>query len=156
MAAGGKGAPLVPFLDYMLFRHPHVGRIVQNIGGIANLTAIPAGAAANNVIAFDTGPGNGLMDEWCERHLGQPYDADGAYAASGRCHQGLLRTLLDDPYFVQNINRATAAGLFAGAYHFARPDVIVGTVNSDGSTVTVANTGTDEADHFILCPACGG
>ncbi len=55
----------------------------------------------------------------------------------------------DDPYFVQNINRATAAGLFAGAYHFARPDVIVGTVNSDGSTVTVANTGTDEADHFI-------
>src|SRR5262249_1751664 len=55
----------------------------------------------------------------------------------------------DDPYFVQNITRATAAGLFAGAYHFARPDVIVGTVNSDGSTVTVANTGTDEADHFM-------
>jgi autotransporter-associated beta strand protein len=55
----------------------------------------------------------------------------------------------DDPYFVQNINRATAAGLFAGAYHFVRPDVIVGTANSDGSTVTVANTGTDEADHFI-------
>jgi autotransporter-associated beta strand protein len=55
----------------------------------------------------------------------------------------------DDPYFIQNITRATAAGLFAGAYHFARPDVIVGTVNSDGSTVTVANTGTDEANHFI-------
>ncbi len=55
----------------------------------------------------------------------------------------------DDPYFVQNINRATSAGLFAGAYHFARPDVIVGTANSDGSTVTVANNGTDEADHFI-------
>src|SRR3954469_25999259 len=55
----------------------------------------------------------------------------------------------DDPYFVQNITRATTAGLFAGAYHFARPDVIVGTVNSDGWTVTVANTGADEADHFI-------
>ncbi len=55
----------------------------------------------------------------------------------------------DDPYFVQNITRATNAGLFAGAYHFARPDVIVGTVNSNGSTVTVANTGADEADHFI-------
>lgn len=55
----------------------------------------------------------------------------------------------DDPYFVQNITRATAAGLFAGAYHFARPDVIVGTVNSDGSTVAVANTGTDEANHFM-------
>src|SRR3954452_3921869 len=55
----------------------------------------------------------------------------------------------DDAYFVQNITRATAAGLFAGAYHFARPDVIVGTVNSDGSTVTVANAGTDEANHFM-------
>src|SRR3954465_1253571 len=55
----------------------------------------------------------------------------------------------DDPYFVQNITRATNAGLFAGTYHFARLDVVVGTVNSDGSTVTVANTGTDEADHFI-------
>src|SRR4051795_1069557 len=55
----------------------------------------------------------------------------------------------DDPYFIQNITRATAAGLFAGTYHFARPDVIVGTVNSDGSTVTVANTGTDEANHFM-------
>lgn len=55
----------------------------------------------------------------------------------------------DDPYFVQNITRATQAGLYAGAYHFARPDVIVGTLNSDGSTVTVANTGVDEADHFI-------
>jgi len=55
----------------------------------------------------------------------------------------------DDPYFIQNITRATDAGLFAGAYHFARPDVVVGTVNSDGTTVTVANTGTDEANHFI-------
>src|SRR6476469_8079127 len=55
----------------------------------------------------------------------------------------------DDPYFIQNITRATDAGLFAGTYHFARPDVIVGTVNSNGSTVTVANTGADEADHFI-------
>src|SRR5262245_19746008 len=55
----------------------------------------------------------------------------------------------DDPYFIQNITRATNAGLFAGTYHFARPDVIVGTLNSNGSVVTVANTGADEADHFM-------
>ncbi len=67
IAAGGKGAPLVPFLDYMLFRDARVGRIVQNIGGIANLTAIPAGAAASDVIAFDTGPGNMVIDAVTEK-----------------------------------------------------------------------------------------
>src|SRR5262249_50323592 len=63
MAAGGKGAPLVPFLDYALFRHRSVGRIVQNIGGIANLSAIPPAAAPEDVLAFDTGPGNMVVDQ---------------------------------------------------------------------------------------------
>src|ERR1035437_4077473 len=67
MAAGGKGAPLVPFLDYALFRDTHVGRIVQNIGGIANLTAIPARAALDEVVAFDTGPGNMVIDAVTEQ-----------------------------------------------------------------------------------------
>src|SRR5579864_4155615 len=62
MAAGGKGAPLVPYLDYLMFRDAKVGRIVQNIGGIANLTAIPAGSDSEGVVAFDTGPGNMVMD----------------------------------------------------------------------------------------------
>src|SRR5512146_3103385 len=62
MAAGGKGAPLVPFLDYLVYRDPRVGRIVQNLGGIANLSAIPAGARSNDVVAFDTGPGNMVID----------------------------------------------------------------------------------------------
>ncbi|HEU4413881.1 MAG TPA: anhydro-N-acetylmuramic acid kinase, partial [Candidatus Angelobacter sp.] len=63
MAAGGKGAPLVPFLDYAIFRDKHAGRIVQNLGGIANLTAIPAGAKPDAVMAFDTGPGNMVIDQ---------------------------------------------------------------------------------------------
>ena len=83
MAAGGKGAPLVPFLDYLLYRDRRVGRIVQNIGGIANLTAIPAGASAKQVTAFDTGPGNMVIDAVTERLFGQPYDRDGRIAASG-------------------------------------------------------------------------
>ena len=83
MAAGGKGAPLVPFLDYLLYRDPKIGRIVQNIGGIANLTAIPAGASSANVKAFDTGPGNMLIDAVTERLFNRPYDRDGRIAATG-------------------------------------------------------------------------
>ena len=69
MAAGGTGAPLVPFLDYVLFRHRRFGRIVQNIGGIGNLTAIPPRAKPEEVMAFDTGPGNMVMDAVAERLL---------------------------------------------------------------------------------------
>ena len=83
MAAGGKGAPLVPFLDYLLYRSQRIGRIVQNIGGIANLTAIPAGALADEVTAFDTGPGNMVIDAVTDRLYGKPYDRDGRIAASG-------------------------------------------------------------------------
>src|SRR5512146_124570 len=77
MAAGGKGAPLVPFLDYVLFRHARFGRILQNIGGIANLTAIPANAKPSEVIAFDTGPGNMVIDQLMQRFYGKSYDRNG-------------------------------------------------------------------------------
>lgn len=101
MAAGGKGAPLVPFLDYVLFRHRTLGRIVQNIGGIGNLTAIPAGANAEQVIAFDTGPGNMVIDALAQRFFAKPYDRDGAIAARGRVNERLLRQLLRVPFFRQ-------------------------------------------------------
>ena len=91
MAAGGKGAPLVPFLDYMLFRDARVGRIVQNIGGIANLTAIPAGASRDDVIAFDTGPGNMVIDAVTEKLFGQPFDRGGRIAASGKVLDNVVR-----------------------------------------------------------------
>ncbi len=83
MAAGGKGAPLVPFLDYAIFRDKHMGRIVQNIGGIANLTAISAGSRPENVMAFDTGPGNMVIDQLMQMLFHQPYDRNGAVAHSG-------------------------------------------------------------------------
>jgi anhydro-N-acetylmuramic acid kinase len=99
MAAGGKGAPLVPFLDYMLFRDARVGRIVQNIGGIANLTAIPADAPASHVIAFDTGPGNMVIDALTQSLFGQPFDRSGRIAASGKVLDQVVQDLLRRPYF---------------------------------------------------------
>lgn len=94
MAAGGKGAPLVPFLDYRLFRSDTVGRVALNIGGIANITVIPAGATPADVVAFDTGPGNMVMDA-----LAPPFDRDGEQARAGRVNEELLERLLSDPYY---------------------------------------------------------
>jgi anhydro-N-acetylmuramic acid kinase len=99
MAAGGKGAPLVPYLDYLLFCDPAVGRIVQNIGGIANLTAIPAAADANRVFAFDTGPGNMVIDAVMESRFGQPLDRGGKVAASGRVIEPVLERILRRKFF---------------------------------------------------------
>jgi anhydro-N-acetylmuramic acid kinase len=99
MAAGGKGAPLVPFLDYLLYRDDRVGRIVQNIGGIANLTAIPAGASSDEILAFDTGPGNMVIDAIADRLFRVPYDRDGRIAASGVVLDHVLSNLMSRPFF---------------------------------------------------------
>jgi anhydro-N-acetylmuramic acid kinase len=108
MAAGGKGAPLVPFLDYLLFHDPQVGRIVQNIGGIANLTMIPAGASASHVIAFDTGPGNMVIDAVTEKLYRQPFDRGGKIAASGKVLDPVIRQILRRDFF--RVNPPKTAG----------------------------------------------
>ena len=94
IAAGGQGAPLVPFLDYKLFRHPTLARVALNIGGIANITVIPANAQPEQVIAFDTGPGNMVIDA-----LVPPFDRDGDRARAGQVNQKLLNRLLTDVYY---------------------------------------------------------
>jgi len=99
MAAGGKGAPLVPFLDYILYRHYRRGRIVQNIGGIANLTAIPSAARPENVVAFDTGPGNMVIDAVVERLFQKSFDRDGRIAARGRVLERVVDEVLSRPFF---------------------------------------------------------
>jgi anhydro-N-acetylmuramic acid kinase len=99
MAVGGKGAPLVPYLDYLWFRDDKLGRIVQNVGGIANLTAIPAGARAERVFAFDTGPGNMVIDAVTQELFRQPFDSDGKIAASGEVIESVIRTLLQRKFF---------------------------------------------------------
>jgi anhydro-N-acetylmuramic acid kinase len=99
MAAGGKGAPLVPLFDFFLYRDSRRGRIAQNLGGIANLTAIPADASPNEVLAFDTGPGNMVIDAVTERLFQRPYDRDGQLAAGGRVLDGIVTQVLREPFF---------------------------------------------------------
>ena len=101
MAVGGKGAPLVPFLDYVLYRHRRYGRIVQNLGGIGNLTAIPPRALPENVVAFDTGPGNMVIDAVTEHLFDRPYDRNGRLAARGEPIERVLQQLLRHPFFRQ-------------------------------------------------------
>ena len=99
MAANGKGAPLVPFLDYLLYHDQRLGRIAQNIGGIANLTAIPAGASPEQVLAFDTGPGNMVIDAVTEHLFGKPYDRKGEIAASGAALEHVIAEVLRQLFF---------------------------------------------------------
>jgi anhydro-N-acetylmuramic acid kinase len=99
MAAGGQGAPLVPFLDYQLYHDRKKGRVVQNIGGIANLTAIPAAATSTDVVAFDTGPGNMVIDAVTERLYGKRFDRNGEIAAQGNVLEDVLSSALRQEFF---------------------------------------------------------
>ena len=99
MAAGGKGAPLVPYLDCLLFGDSKIGRIVQNVGGIANLTAIPAGGDFGRVFAFDTGPGNMVIDAVTEALFGRAFDRGGKIAASGMVLEPVLGQILRRKFF---------------------------------------------------------
>jgi len=101
MAAGGKGAPLIPYVDYLLFRHPRIGRILLNIGGIANVTVLPAAATLRSIEAFDTGPGNMVIDALVRRKTNNrmTFDRDGEIARSGKIIPGLLKKLARQPYF---------------------------------------------------------
>ena len=130
MALGGQGAPLLPVLHHALFASADEPRCVLNLGGIGNVTLLPDADAAR-VRGFDTGPANGLMNEWAERHLGRPYDASGAYAASGRCHQPLLAALLADPYFTLPPPKSTGRGYFHLAWIEQRFPALSGLAPAD-------------------------
>jgi anhydro-N-acetylmuramic acid kinase len=99
MVAGGQGAPLVPLLDYVMFADSKRGRVLQNIGGIANLTAIPAAASADAVVAFDTGPGNMVIDALTQLLFNKAYDRNGSIAASGQVLATVLEEALRNAYF---------------------------------------------------------
>lgn len=109
LAAGGQGAPLMPAFHAACLHRADEARAVLNLGGIANLTLLPA---RGPVRGFDTGPGNGLLDAWAEVCLGRPFDALGAFAASGRVDQTLLARLLDEPYFARPAPKSTGREYF--------------------------------------------
>ena len=111
MAAGGEGAPLAPAFHQFLFRSETEDRAILNIGGIANLTLLPADSN-KPVTGFDTGPGNCLLDEWNALHTNQPYDKNGAWAKQGQLNRHILDDLLDDPYFAKAAPKSTGREYF--------------------------------------------
>jgi anhydro-N-acetylmuramic acid kinase len=122
MALGGQGAPLVPAFHEAVFRHAGEARAVVNIGGIANLTALPADPA-EPAQGFDTGPGNTLLDAWCRQQLGTAMDRDGAFAALGRIDAALLAEFLADDFFARHAPKSTGPEHFSPAWldsHLAR------------------------------------
>ena len=109
VAAGGQGAPLVPAFHAAAFHQPGVDQAVLNLGGIANVTLL---AADGHVMGFDCGPGNILLDLWCERHIGTAYDDNGNWAKAGIVNWRLLQILLDEPYLLRHPPKSTGRDLF--------------------------------------------
>jgi anhydro-N-acetylmuramic acid kinase len=157
MAAGGQGAPLIPFADYLLYGHARRGRVALNIGGIANVTVIPAGARAREVFAFDTGPGNMIVDALVERstHGRAAFDRGAKIALNGRTIPELLVRLMHDPYLRkkppktagrEQFGQAFAQGLLSwGKQHHAGPADLVRT-----ATIFTSVSIADAFRRFIL------
>lgn len=118
MAAGGLGAPLVPYSEYLIYRSEHQCVALQNIGGIGNITCLPPACGLEDVFAFDTGPGNMLMDAvYTALTQGrETYDAGGAYAATGKVHDGLMALLMADPYLERQPPKTTGREYYGPAY----------------------------------------
>ena len=118
MAAGGQGAPLVPPFHASAFQHQSQSRCIVNIGGIANITCLPAdninptSNLTTSIYGYDSGPGNTLMDLWCKKYLNCQYDKNGKYAASGRIIPELLQQMLNDPYFSMSFPKSTGREYF--------------------------------------------
>jgi anhydro-N-acetylmuramic acid kinase len=156
MAAGGKGAPLVPYLDYLLFRDSTVGRVVQNIGGIANLTAIPAKAGPDRTFAFDTGPGNMVIDALMENLFGRPFDRGGNVASCGQPFAPVIAKMLKRSFFRERPPKTAGREEFGREFvrEFLRqcgrahkPDIIA------TATALTAKSIADAVQRFVVTGA---
>ncbi len=121
VAAGGQGAPLVPAFHQGMFGRPGESMLVLNIGGISNLSVL---GADGGVLGFDCGPGNALMDHWCQLHTGQAFDASGAWAASGQVLPDLLALLLQEPFLDKSPPKSTGRDLFNPGWLASRLDAL--------------------------------
>src|SRR5579859_6682748 len=157
LALGGNGAPLVPFADYALYRHPKLGRISLNIGGIANVTVLPASATPGKIFAFDTGPGNMLIDALVSHftHGRQRFDKNATLAQRGRFVPALLDDLLRDPYLKLAPPKSTGREYYGAAYvkkllalgkkHRAKPNDLI-----RAATLFTALSIIDALNRFVL------
>ena len=157
MALGGQGAPLVPYVDFLLYRDAKRGRVSLNLGGIGNVTVLPRGARPEQVLAFDTGPGNMLIDALVQRFTRgrQRYDADARMATSGRSIPGLVDELMRDPYLRLAPPKSTGREYYGRAYvekmlaagrrHGAKPADLVRAV-----TIFTALSVVDALHRFVL------
>lgn len=159
IAAGGQGAPLVPAFHQAMFACTSQTRVVLNIGGISNLSILEPG----NVIGFDTGPGNVLLDTWIAQQRGLAYDANGDWAASGVVHADLLQALLNEPYLALPPPKSTGRDLFHPAWLQQRLASFPGVAAADVQATLVALTATTIADAIHrhapqarAVYACGG
>ena len=155
MAAGGKGAPLVPFLDFLLYRDARIGRIAQNIGGIANLTAIPPGASAEHVVAFDTGPGNMVIDAVTERLFGKSFDRNGRIAATGSVIPGVVEDSLRQSFFRKKPPKTAGREEFGREFVPAFLQRCARTPKADAVATATALTARSIADairRFLIKP----
>jgi anhydro-N-acetylmuramic acid kinase len=157
IALGGQGAPLVPYADYLLYRHPNLGRVSLNLGGIANITVLPAACKPSQVFAFDTGPANILIDALIQHFTRgrQRFDKDAKLAQSGRAAPALVDELMHDPYLTQKPPKSTGREYYGNAYvknllaagrhHHVRPADLVRAV-----TVFTALSVIDALNRFVL------
>ncbi|MEE6132123.1 anhydro-N-acetylmuramic acid kinase AnmK [Priestia sp. GS2] len=153
MAAGGQGAPLVPYTEYILYRDKQKGRLLQNIGGIGNVTVLPQNALFDDMYAFDTGPGNMIIDELCQQLFTIPYDQEGKIAASGKVNEKMLGYCLEHDYMNVSPPKSTGRELFGKEYvdkllatfsDVPREDIIA------TATMFTARSIVDHYQRFIL------
>ncbi len=166
LAAGGQGAPLVPPFHLAVFGDAQESRAVLNIGGISNITLLPASAAqpdGTGLLGFDCGPGNALMDAWCERHTGAAYDNQGQWAAQGQVDAALLAAMQQEPFFRQAPPKSTGRDLFNAAWmgqHLptfaARAPVDVQTTLTELTAWACAQALSAAAGNYRRLVVCGG
>lgn len=157
LAAGGQGAPLVPYADYLLYRHPRIGRVSLNLGGIANITVIPAGAKPSKIFAFDTGPANMLIDALASHFTKgrKRFDQNARLAEQGQTNLKLLETLLKDPFLKVAPPKSTGREYYGqpflkrvlalGKKYHAKPNDLIRT-----ATIFSALSIVDALHRFVL------
>ena len=158
IAAGGQGAPLVPYVDYLLFTSSSISRVVLNIGGIANITVIPAGPIPGDIVAFDTGPGNMVIDALVAHHTEgrQHYDRNGSIARRATVHERLLEAMLSDPYFERKPPKTTGREQFGQQFvsgllatGIPLPDLIATATELTAQSIALAIQAADPSEVIV-------